>query len=204
MRRTNPLGSNAPTPGDGARFAMVPRTTLNAANLAALGAPRLAELLLEISAGDAGAKRRLRLELAGAANPGEVGREVRKRLAAIARAQSFVEWPRVKALADDLETQRRAIAEQVAKHDPAEAMDLMWRFLALANDVFARCDDSSGVVGKVFHQACLDLGPLTTATTPEPRDLAERIFHGLTESQDRKSTRLNSSHIQKSRMPSSA
>jgi hypothetical protein len=32
----------------------------------------LAELLLEISTGDAAAKRRLRLELAGAQSPGEL------------------------------------------------------------------------------------------------------------------------------------
>ena len=37
--------------------------TLNAKNLAALGAERLAELLLELATGDAVAKRRLRLEL---------------------------------------------------------------------------------------------------------------------------------------------
>jgi len=38
--------------------------TLNAKNLAALGAERLAELLLELAQGDAASKRHLRLELA--------------------------------------------------------------------------------------------------------------------------------------------
>ncbi len=38
--------------------------TLNATNLSALGAARLAELLLELAQGDAAMKRRLRLELA--------------------------------------------------------------------------------------------------------------------------------------------
>jgi len=37
------------------------KKTLNAKNLEALGAERLAELLIEISAGSAAAKRRLRL-----------------------------------------------------------------------------------------------------------------------------------------------
>lgn len=45
---------------------MASKKTLNAKNLEALGAQRLAELLIEISTGDAAAKRRLRLELAGA------------------------------------------------------------------------------------------------------------------------------------------
>ena len=38
----------------------------------------------------------------------------------------------------------------------------------------------------------------------KPHDLAELFAERLQEAQDRKSTRLNSSHIQKSRMPSSA
>jgi Family of unknown function (DUF6880) len=48
------------------------KKTLNAKNLEALGAQRLAELLIDISAGDASAKRRLRLELAGAESPDDV------------------------------------------------------------------------------------------------------------------------------------
>ena len=47
---------------------MASNKTLNAKNLEKLGAARLAELLMEISAGDTVAKRRLRLELAGAAS----------------------------------------------------------------------------------------------------------------------------------------
>ena len=51
---------------------MTSKNTLSAKNLEALGAERLAELLIEISAGNAAAKRRLRLALAGAQSPGEV------------------------------------------------------------------------------------------------------------------------------------
>ena len=67
---------------------MAAKTTLNTKNLEALGAARLAELLIEISTGDAAIKRRLRLELAGAQSPKEVAREVRKRLTSIARSRS--------------------------------------------------------------------------------------------------------------------
>ena len=51
---------------------MATKTSLNAKNLEPLGAERLAELLIEISAGNAAAKRRLRLELAGARSPAEL------------------------------------------------------------------------------------------------------------------------------------
>lgn len=63
---------------------------LNAKNLEALGAGRLAALLLEAADGDAGLKRRLRLELAGTMGPAEMARQVRQRLKTLGRAQSFV------------------------------------------------------------------------------------------------------------------
>lgn len=59
---------------------MAKRTTLNAKNLEALGAKRLAELLIEISTGSAAHKRRLQLELAGEQCSGEVAQEIRKHL----------------------------------------------------------------------------------------------------------------------------
>ena len=45
---------------------MTTKTTLNAKSLEALGAARLAELLIDISSGNAAFKRRLRLALASA------------------------------------------------------------------------------------------------------------------------------------------
>ena len=85
---------------------MAGKSTLNAKNLEALGVERLAELLVEISMGNAAAKRRLRLELAGAANPADLAKEIRKRLATIARSKSFVDWQNRRRLIDDLEAQR--------------------------------------------------------------------------------------------------
>jgi hypothetical protein len=151
---------------------MASRTTLNAKNLEALGAKRLAELLIELSTGDAAAKRRLRLELAGTTGTGDVVREICKRLTAISKSRTYVDWPKRKALVKDLDTQRRAIVEQVAKDDPLEALGLMWQLLGLANSVFGACDDSSGTVIGVFDQAVTDLGEIATAAQPDPERLA--------------------------------
>jgi hypothetical protein len=141
---------------------------LNAANLEALGATRLARLLIEISEGNAPAKRRLRPELAGADSPTAVANQIRKRIATIARSRSFVDWHNRKSLVDDLEAQRRAIIDQVATRLPTEGLDLMWRFVDLAESIFARCDDSSGAVIKVFHSAVADLGVIATSAKPPP------------------------------------
>jgi hypothetical protein len=158
---------------------MASKTTLNAANLEALGAARLATLLMEISEGNAVIKRRLRLELAGEESPAEVARQIRKRLQTIARSRSFVDWQNRKTLVDDLQAQRRAIVDQVAKRTPAEALDLMWRFLELARPVLERTEDSSGAVVGVFHTAVADLGSIAAAAKPDPEQLADEMSRAL-------------------------
>jgi hypothetical protein len=121
------------------------------------------------------------LELAGAQSPEEVSKEVRKRLTTIARSRSFIDWQNRKSLIEDLEAQRRAIVNQVAKAAPSEALELMWRFVAIANSVFERCDDSSGAVISVFHAACRDIGEIAQAAKMAPQTLAEYTFSALNE-----------------------
>ena len=158
---------------------MASKSTLNAKNLETLGAERMAQLLIEISTGDAAAKRKLRLALAGAEGPKEAAREIAKRLTSIARARTFVNWQNRKPMVKDLETQRSAIMEQIAPHDSREALGLLWRFMGLATPVFERCDDSSGIVIDIFHRACTDLGEVAKAAGSEPEALARQVLDAL-------------------------
>jgi hypothetical protein len=160
---------------------MASKKGLNAKDLEALGAERLAELLVEVGTGNAGVKRRIRLELASLQSPEQVAKEIRKRLTTIARSRSFVDWQNRRELVDDLEAQRRAIGQQVAK---VEGLDLMWQFMALANSVFARCDDSSGTVSNIFKAACHDLGNMAKVAKASPDELAERTFNALIDDND--------------------
>lgn len=158
---------------------MATKTTLNAKNLEALGAQRLAELLIEISTGNAAHKRRLRLELASNHSSVEIGHEVRKRLSSIARARTYIDWRKVKAVKLDLETQRKMIVETVAKDNPAEAFDFVWQFLALAESIFARSDDGSGTLIQCFHQACNDASVLAKRANVDHSLLAEKVFKAV-------------------------
>jgi hypothetical protein len=153
--------------------------TLNAKNMAALGAIRLAELLLELTSRDAAAKRRLRLELASRNGGGDVAAEIRKRLATIAKSRSFVDWNKVRALVADLDMQRSAIVQHVAPTQPAEAFDLLWRLLELAPSVYERCDDSNGTIGDIISDAREDLGTIAARAKPDARVLADRVFAGV-------------------------
>ncbi|MBY4608819.1 hypothetical protein K6M90_14305 [Rhizobium sp. 9T] len=158
---------------------MAAKTTLNAKNLEALGAQRLAELLIEISTGSAAHKRRLRMELAGNQGSTEVAREIRKRLGSIARAQSVIEWHKVKTVNADLETQRSAIVTVVAADDPKEAFDLIWQFLAVADSIFHRSNSSDTAFIETFHQACADAGVIARCAGIGIDVLADKVFTAL-------------------------
>lgn len=158
---------------------MAAKTTLNAKNLEALGAQRLAELLIEISTGSAAHKRRLRMELAGNQGSTEVAREIRKRLGSIARAQSVIEWHKVKTVNADLETQRSAIVTVVAADDPKEAFDLIWQFLAVADSIFHRSNSSDIPFIETFHQACADASIIARSAGIGIDVLADKVFAAL-------------------------
>jgi hypothetical protein len=159
---------------------MAPKRAVNLANLEALGAKRLAELLLELGAEDAGVKRRLRLELCAAAGAEAIAADIGKRLAALRQARSFVDWPKRPAFVRDLDLQRQLIVEKVAEDRPDLALKLLWRFMGLAEPVLDRVDDSRGDVGDVFGQACRDLGAIALKASPDPVRLADRVFEAAT------------------------
>jgi hypothetical protein len=93
-----------------------------------------------------------------------------------------VDWHKVRPLATDLDMQRSAIVKHVAPTAPAEAFDLLWRFLELAASVHERCDDSNGTIGHIFSEALDDLGAIAPRQSPSPqagrpgscRDLRQR------------------------------
>lgn len=157
------------------------KKTLNHANLSALGADRLADLLLEVSTGSADIKRRLRLELSHDLGSAELGRDVRKRLVALRRSTSFVGWRKRKALIKDLQTQVDMITGKIGPTDPTLAFDLLWQFLELAPSVYERTDDSRGDIGDVFRAAILALDDIAECALLDPTILASRVWDAVSD-----------------------
>lgn len=153
--------------------------TLNAKNLEALGSGKLAELLIEVTTGNAVAQRRLRLELAGNAGPDEAAREIGKRLAAISRSKTYVDWQKVKPLMVDLNAQYAAILGKVAPTDPRTAFQLMWRLVSCAESVFGRSDDGSGRLAEIFRGAARELGSLAEAARIDSGTLVDLTFEAV-------------------------
>jgi hypothetical protein len=158
---------------------MASKTTLNAKNLETLGLEQLAVLLMEISEGNANAKRRLRMELAGSESPAKLANEIRKRVAAIGASTANIGWRTLKSFRSDLNTQRRLIVDQVAVTGPGEALDLMWQFLALGDGVIERTSDASGGVVGIFRAASSDIATLLTKVSPPPASFMAALTDAL-------------------------
>ena len=164
----------------GGEFNMASKRTLNAANLEALGARRLAELLVRIASGNRAARRRLRLELAGAEGPEALADVIQDRLATMGRARAFLDWRKRRDLAADLEMHRETIARRITEADPAAALELMWQLTELANPTLERCEDYEGKIIAVFRAAVADLGRIAGAAGADPLRLADRAFEAAT------------------------
>ena len=172
---------------------MAARKTLNQANLEALGAARLAELLLDL-AKDAAVKRRLRLELSAESGAEAIAADLGKRLTSLRQAKSFIDWQKRAAFVKDLDLQRQLIVEKVAPDRPDLALDLLWRFMGLAGPALDRVDDSNGSVGDVFRQACLDLGAVAARAPSDPVRLADRVLEAVTTNEYGEYDRLVQDH----------
>ena len=152
------------------------KKTLNKTNLEALGAEQLAILLMEVSAGSADIKRRLRLELSHHLGVDDLSHEVRKRLASLRKSKSYVGWRKRKALIKDLATQAAMITEKIAPTDPSVAFDLLWQFIDMAPAIYGRVDDSKGDVGAVFQDALAEFEGLAARAVVDVDDLVDRVW----------------------------
>jgi hypothetical protein len=162
------------------RRIMVKNTSVTASTLRSLGTKRLADLLLEACQDNPSLKRRLRFELAGKSGPDVIAIDIGKRLISLKQAHSFIDWQKCRAFAKDIDLLRQMIVEKVAEERPDLALDLLWRFMALASPTIERVDDSNGNVSEVFRAACADLGTVAAKGSPDPIRLADRVLEALT------------------------
>jgi hypothetical protein len=137
------------------------KNSLDAQSLEALGAPRLAALLLT---------------LAEAKGPLEMGRELRRRLATIARSGTLLDDEPRDELLRELDRHITAIRGPIADHDPALAVELLWEVLALSEGLIERCDASDGVARDWFHLASAALGQVASRAPGRREVLADQVY----------------------------
>ena len=153
--------------------------SLNKKNLEALGADVLAELLMDAVKGDAARQRRVRMALSSEQSPKEVAADIRKRVAQIRRAKSWISAPAQRTLARELAGLVELIGARIAPENADLGFDLLWTFLQLAPDIHARTDDSNGTVGDVMTAAMEAIETLAPRLERDPELLADQVFDAL-------------------------
>ena len=167
----------ASTTGDKPKPRKGSKTTLSEANLVDLGPERLAAILLDLSS-DSHVKRVLRLELFAESNTDGLALEIGKRLAAIGKSSSRINWRKRAAFARDLDLHRKMI-ERLAQDDATVALDLMLDLLDLATPTLDRLSQAEGPIGDVFVAARDGVGAIASQALPDPIALAGRIVRLL-------------------------
>lgn len=106
---------------------MVRRPALAKESLTALGAEKLAELVLDEAQANAGFKRRVNASLAGKTGPEAIAKFIDRRLAGLERARAFIDWDKERAFRDDLQGVCDSIVKELC---PADANLGAWRCCA--------------------------------------------------------------------------
>jgi hypothetical protein len=155
------------------------RKALNAANLEALGPERLAAILMDEADGRPMIKGRLRLELAAAMGPEALQDELNKRHEPLQFSRTRIHWRKQKEFRRDLELQRRTIVGPLAQADPARALELLLKFVALERGLLSRATDAKGEMAEIFSTALADLPAVAAQLAAPIPDLTETLIDAL-------------------------
>ena len=150
---------------------MARKPSLTVEALAALGADKLARLVIDEVERNAAFKKVVSGALAGSKGPKAVVAIVDRRLAALQRARGFVDWDKSRAFAADLGATVQIIVDELGTAAPALAAKSLLRFIATHGTVFERIDDSSGRVQDVYEAAIEALGPIAARMAEDDRAL---------------------------------
>jgi hypothetical protein len=141
------------------------KRALSEANLAALGAERLAALLIETA--NPALKRRLRMELAAEAGAADLAFELDKRLTALEASKTRVSWRKRPELLVELKTLLAMIVQRLAGLEPALGLDRLVAWFDLYPSLTRRVQDPKGELALIFDAASGDLAVLASQLGPE-------------------------------------
>jgi hypothetical protein len=167
---------------------MARRPKLTEAALAKLGAKSLAAVLLAETGKNRDLKRALQIELDGERGVDEVVKTLTKRLTAIDNARSDLSTAKARDLRPELERIHCTIIEKVGTEAPDAALELLWRFIHLHQNLLERVFDRSGASADVFRAAVPDLGAMAARASTSRERLASDVmstvmanYYGITD-----------------------
>lgn len=159
---------------------MARKPVLNTEALSALGADKLARLVIDEAGQNAAFRKVVSAALASAKGPEAIAKIVDRRLSALERARSFIEWDKAKAFEKDLSATVKVAAEELGNAAPDMAIDRLLRFIATHEHVFDRVDDSNGRIQDIYYEAIQVVGDLVTRLEKDAvAQLPARIMSSL-------------------------
>lgn len=159
---------------------MARKASITLENLMELGPVKLAQLVLGEAERDAAFRKRVSTALAAKKGPESVAKIIDRRLGALEKARSFIDWDKARAFRDDLAATVATTADELGTAAPGMAVDRLVRFIATHESVFERVDDSSGRIQDVYDQAIADAGALTSNLPQDDKALLpEKIMAAL-------------------------
>ncbi|TAM97328.1 MAG: hypothetical protein EPN45_19450 [Rhizobiaceae bacterium] len=159
------------------------KSALSVQSLVALGPERLAQLVLDEAGRNAPFRKLVNAALAASKGPEAVAKLIDRRLAALEKARSFIDWDKARAFRDDLRATVETITGELASASAALAVERLLRFITTHEIVFERIDDSSGHVQGVYYDAIEALGTIVEKLASDEADLLpERIMAALGQS----------------------
>lgn len=162
---------------------MTRKPALSLQSLVALGPEKLAQLVLDEAERNMAFRKLANAALAALKGPDAVARLVDRRLGALEKARSFIEWDKARSFRDDLRATVATVTGELASASAIMAVERLLRFIATHETVFERIDDSSGHVQGVYYDAIAALGVISEKLKPDEADLLpEQIMATLGES----------------------
>jgi hypothetical protein len=107
---------------------MARKTWLSLENLAALGAEKLAQLILDEAKANTPFRKKANADLAGSKGAEAVAALIDRRLSALEKARAIVAWEKEKDFAADLAATVETIVKDLGQADAAAAVERLLRF----------------------------------------------------------------------------
>jgi hypothetical protein len=159
---------------------MARKPALSIEALTALGAAKLARLVLDEAERSAPFRKLVSAALAGRKGPDAIAGIIDRRLSALEKARGFIDWEKARAFRDDLAATVTVMSNELGEVSPVMAFDRLLRFIATHESVFERIDDSSGRVQDVYDQAITAAGAVTPRLAqPDAAQLPARVMAAL-------------------------
>ena len=143
--------------------------------LAELDAATLREFILDVYLGYPDLSDKIEA-LTLANDPVDLSRVLGKRITSLRRGRKFIDYRESFNFARQLEALLADIESGLLERSPEHAFDLVDRFLATAESVLNRVDDSGGAVGEVYRQAVLVWLTAAKGWRDANGDWLERIY----------------------------